>query len=91
MALVSRVVLVECDVGGPRLWHERQVLEHIQGDNYVVVTPDRDIYSEELGLLNQDIRHIRVRPGPGVVPGGANPAQIYGLPVFTAGDSAISG
>ena len=86
MALVSREVLVEYDVGGPRLWHERHVLEHIQGDNYVVVTPDRDIFSEELGLLNPDIRHIRVRPGPGIVPGGVNPAQIYGLPVFTAAE-----
>ena len=88
MALVNRVVLVEYDVGGPRLWHERQVLEHVHGDSYVVVTPDRDIYSEELGLLNPDIRHIRVRPGPGIVPGGVNPAQIYGLPAFTAAEIA---
>lgn len=40
MALVNRYILVEYDVGGPRLWHERWALEHAGGDSYVVVTPD---------------------------------------------------
>ena len=70
MALVNRYILVEYDVGGPRLWHERWALEHVGGDSYIVVTPDRDIYSEDLGLLNSDLRGIRVRPAPGVVPPG---------------------
>ena len=86
MALVNRQVLLEYDVAGPRLWHERQVMLHIQGDLYVVLTPDGDIYSEELGLLNSDLRGIRVRPGPGVLPAGIVAAEVYGLPVFNAGD-----
>ena len=88
MALLGRLVLLEYDVGGPRLWHERIPLEHIREDLYVVVTPDRDIYAEELGLMNADLRNIRVRPGPGAVPPGVDPARIYGLPVWGANEMA---
>ena len=86
MALVNRHILVEYDVGGPRLWHERWALEHVGGDSYIVVTPDRDIYSEDLGLLNSDLRGIRVRPAPGVVPPGVNAAEIYALPMWNVGE-----
>ena len=81
MALVNRYILVEYDVGGPRLWHERWALEHVGGDSYIVVTPDRDIYSEDLGLLNSDLR-----PAPGVVPPGVNAAEIYALPMWNVGE-----
>lgn len=83
MALVNRHVLLEYDVGGPRLWHERLVAEHISGDNYIVITPDSDVYMEDLGLLNGDLRSIRVRPGPGLLPGRMAGANIYGLPAFS--------
>ena len=86
MALVNRYILVEYDVGGPRLWHERWALEHVGGDSYIVVTPDRDIYSEDLGLLNSDLRGIRVRPAPGVVPPEVNAAEIYALPMWNVGE-----
>ena len=42
------------DVGGPVLWHECWALEHIEGDEYVVVSPDRDLFVEELSVLKQD-------------------------------------
>ena len=80
MALVGRKVLVHYAVGGPRLWHERYVLAHVAGDTYMVATPDRDVYPEELGLLNTDIRTLKVRPLNGAVPVGVNAAEIYGLP-----------
>ena len=83
MALQGRFVLLQYDVGGPQLWHERQVLQHVQGDNYIVLTPDGDVYMEELGLLNADLRTIRVRPRPGVAPQGIRAGQIYALPAFT--------
>ncbi|CAK9052120.1 unnamed protein product [Durusdinium trenchii] len=84
MALQNRQVLVEYDVGGPRLWHERQVLEHVKDDLYIVLTPDGDVYAEELGLLNSDLRGVRVRPGPGIDPPGVVAAEIYPLPLFSA-------
>ena len=72
MALVGRKVLVHYAVGGPRLWHERYVLAHVAGDTYMVATPDRDVYPEELGLLNTDIRTLKVRHLNGAVPVGVN-------------------
>ena len=84
MALLNRYILIEYDIGGPRLWHERLALEHVSGDTYIVVTPDRD--AEELGLLNSDIRHIRVRAAANVDPPGVNAAEIYGLPAWGQND-----
>lgn len=60
------------------MWHERLVLEHIDGDNYVVAaSPDRDVFVEELGLLNSDVRHLRVMPGAGVLFGDVLAAETY--------------
>lgn len=89
MALVNRHVLLEYDVGGPRLWHERLVAEHVSGDSYIVITPDSDVYMEDLGLLNGDLRSIRVRPGPGLLPGGMAGANIYSLPAFSANELSL--
>ena len=75
MALVGRYALIEYDVGGARLWHERWLLEWIAGDEYVVCTPDRDIFVEELSLVNSDIRTMRLRPAANVVPGGVVAAR----------------
>lgn len=86
MALVDRRVLVEYAVGGPTLWHERLVLAHVADDRYIIVTPDGDVYEEELGLLNSDIRNIRVRARPGAVPAGVVAAQIYSLPAWGPGE-----
>ena len=88
MALVGRYGLLEYDVGGPRLWHERWILEHIANEEYVVVTPDSDVYVEDLSLLNGDLRGIRIRPADGVVPAGVAANQIYGLPAWNAGEQA---
>ena len=50
MALVNREVLLEYNVAGPRLRHDRLVMEHVANDTYVVLTPDGDIYAEDLGF-----------------------------------------
>ena len=90
MALVNRYILVGYyDVGGPRLWHERLALEWISDENYVIATPDRDVYVEQLSLLNGDFRGIRVRAGQGVLPAGVNAAEVYPLPAWDAADLAM--
>ena len=86
MALVNRRVLVEYDVPGPRLWHERLALEHIRDDVYIVVTPDRDVYAEELGLLNSDIRSLRVKQAHNRLPAGVVAAEVYPLPRWGANE-----
>ena len=88
MALVSRRVFVLYDVGGPPLWHERLVLEHVTQEIYIVATPDQDVYGEELSLLNADLRGIRVRTAPGALPAGLNAGITYQLPVFSAAEMA---
>ena len=87
MALVNRYVLLEYDVGGARLWHERLALEHIRDDVYIVLTPDRDIYAEELGLMNGDLRNIRVRAAQGAIPAGVAAGQIMEMDLILALDS----
>ena len=88
MALVNRIALLEYDVPGPVVIHERAILHHISQDEYVVLTPDADVYVEEMSVSNGDLRSFRLRPAPGVLPPGVNPAQVYGLPAFTAAQMA---
>lgn len=88
MALVNRQVLVLYDVPGPDLWHERLVLQHIDHDDYVVASPDQDVFYEELSLLNVDLKGIRVKPNASTLPAGIAAAQVYPLPAFTATDVA---
>lgn len=89
MALVNRHLLLEYDVGGPRLWHERVALEWVSDENYVVVTPDRDIFVEQLSVLNPDLRSIRVRANPHAVPPGINAGEIYGVPAWSVAEMAL--
>eukprot|EP00434_Breviolum_minutum_P035087 symbB.v1.2.031057.t1/scaffold3565.1/size54034/3 len=89
MALVNRHLLLEYNVGGPRLWHERVALEWVSDENYVVVTPDRDIFVEQLSVLNPDLRSIRVRANPHAVPPGINAGEIYGVPAWSVAEMAL--
>ena len=59
MALVvGTVVLIRYD--GHDQWHERLILFHIDGAEYLIVTPDWDIYPEVLSRANPDIDGIRL-------------------------------
>eukprot|EP00974_Lingulodinium_polyedra_P117254 11162515-Lingulodinium_polyedra.AAC.1 len=55
------------------LWHERLVAAWVDQADYVVVTPDLDIFVETLGLHSPDLQGFRV-PVPGAlqgIPGGS--------------------
>ena len=73
---------------GNRLWHERSLLEWIADEDYVVVTPDQDIYVETISLVNEDIRTIRARTRPNAVPAGVVAREIYGMPAWSAAELA---
>lgn len=64
------------------------VLAYIQNKDYVVAIPDRDIHYEELSLLNSDLKGIRVKPSPAVLPVGIPAGQVYPLPAFSAAEMA---
>lgn len=83
MALTNRYALVQYNIPGPVVVHERWVLDHIEADDYIIVTPDQDTYCETMSPLNPDLAAFRVRPGPGLLPPGVNPAEVYGLPVWS--------
>ena len=83
MALLNRQVLLLYDVAGGDLWHERLVLLHLDRDEYIVATPDQDVFAEELSILNTDLKGIRVKPSPNTLPPGVPVHQVYSLPAFT--------
>ncbi len=88
MALLNRKVLVLYDVGGPDLWHERLILNHIENDDYVVATPDLDVHYEELSIVNPDFKGIRVKPARGGYPPGIAAHQVYPLPALNGAQMA---
>lgn len=79
--LSNRVALLEYDVPGPVVNHERMILDHVVGDEYVVCAPDRDIFVEQLSADNSDLRSFRLRPSPLQL-------TVYGLPNWTAAEVA---
>lgn len=81
--LSNRFALLEYDVGGPVVVHERMVLDHIASDEYVVCTPDRDLYVEQLSVDNPDLRSFRMRPTANRLPPGVAAGDVYALPAWT--------
>jgi hypothetical protein len=65
-------------------WHQRLVLGHVQGTNYVVMTPDHDIFVEQLDASNPDLEGFRVQAIGGGHPVGIPPAQVYAFGPLTA-------
>jgi hypothetical protein len=88
MALTDRYALLEYNVPGAVVFHERWILDHISNDDYIVVTPDEDIYCECMSVLNQDLRSFRIRPTPNTLPHGVAAGQVYALPAWGAADLA---
>lgn len=86
--LSDRFGLLEYDVPGARVVHERWILDHVGQEDYVVVTPDGDVYTETMSVQNPDLRAFRLRPGPGLLPPGVNVASVYALPVWNAAEQA---
>jgi len=75
---VGAEALVRYDVAGEVVWHKRLLLAQVHQTEWIVVTPDWDLYAEELNpVLNDDVTSVRMlRPG-GIIPPGVDPARIY--------------
>ena len=62
---------------GADLYHERFLSSCVDGETWVVVTPDLDFYPEAL-VVGNDLKDVRLRPSHGVTPLGlAAAAQVY--------------
>jgi hypothetical protein len=68
--------------GGSREWHARMVLAEVgvaQLDHWwhVILTPDSDVYAEDLGPGSVDIAQTRDRPTDRTIPYGIDQAHVY--------------
>lgn len=70
----------------PPCIHTRLIGPHLTGDIYTIITPDLDIYEEELHIRNTDL--VAMHPGLGglgsPLPAGLNPADVYSFGPMTA-------
>ena len=72
----------------PPCIHARLVGAHIQNDLFVIITPDYDVYEEQLSNLNPDFTAFHYG-GPGLgaaVPAGLNRAHVYAFGAMSAID-----
>jgi hypothetical protein len=51
-------------------WHERLILGHVAGREYVVASPDLDLFVEQIDNANVDLDGVRVAPAAGTLPIG---------------------
>ena len=75
---VGTEALIRYNVGGPVVWHKRLLLAQVHQTEWIVVTPDFDLFAEERSAgLNADVIGIRLLAAGGGVPPSVDPARIY--------------
>lgn len=84
----SSLVYVDYGERHPTVIHSRLILEHIQDDEYLILTPDFDMYIEQYSIANTDILSYHAALPGGGAPPGITPATIYGFAPITAGQLA---
>eukprot|EP00930_Biecheleria_cincta_P024579 TRINITY_DN17587_c0_g1_i2.p1 TRINITY_DN17587_c0_g1~~TRINITY_DN17587_c0_g1_i2.p1 ORF type:complete len:511 (-),score=60.70 TRINITY_DN17587_c0_g1_i2:814-2346(-) len=70
------------------LWHERLALSHVAQNEWVVCTPDFDLFVEQLDGGNVDLDRVRVQVQPGILPLGIPPNQCYRHRALTVAEEA---
>eukprot|EP00435_Cladocopium_sp_Y103_P054313 s98_g17.t1 len=72
----------------PVTYHTRLVLDWVEGLDYVIATPDGDVYTETLDMSNPDLVDcVAGLPGGGIPP-SINPASVYAFAPMTAAELA---
>lgn len=69
-------VLLDCGET-PRLWHMRLLLAPIQHTEFIVCTPDFDLFAEEVSLQNEDVSALRIMGRDGHLPPGVAGTAVY--------------
>ena len=70
----------------PVVWHTRLLLHCVRGSTWVILTPDRDIYEEELSLANADFTDYHYCGPQGHIPARIPAASVYGFAPMTVGE-----
>ena len=63
-------------------WHARLLLAEVGNDVFIVITPDGDVFPEDIKASNRDIEQWRRRPGDRSVPFGVAAADAYDFGVL---------
>ncbi len=63
----------------PQLWHTRLLLSQINGSNWVILTPDLDMYEEEMSLHNPDLNGFYYAGPAGGIPPHIPAGSVYGF------------
>ena len=71
MAAVNQKSWLRYDVPGRVMYHARLPLVQDEGANPAVLTPDLDVFVEELAASDADVRDIQPEVAPGVLPPAA--------------------
>jgi hypothetical protein len=71
------------------LYHERLVLAHVNLTNYVIATPDFDVYTEQLDISNMDLASLRLDTLVDGLPVGVNLSQTYRFAALQALHEAL--
>lgn len=79
----TRVFLLY-DVPPPELYHERYVMASCRCGHgwHVILTPDHDLYAEQISLENDDIQAFRIGIAD-QLPVGLTPQNTYRIPGMT--------
>ena len=72
----------------PRTIHCRLLLAEVQGSEWMILTPDGDIYPEDLSDQNPDVTQIWYGPPNGALPAGVSARSVYGFRPMSAADVA---
>eukprot|EP00959_Pyramimonas_sp_CCMP1952_P183498 3836727-Pyramimonas_sp.AAC.1 len=70
---------------GDDLYHERIILCWVSASEYVVVSPDLDIFIEQIDAANADLQGLRLGSSDGRLPFGMAGMQVYRFQVRPAG------
>ena len=63
--------------GHPNVWHARYLLSQVSENQWVCVTPDNDVYADDLGPNSAEVEWVRARPPGHGVPLGIAPPTVY--------------
>ena len=85
MAALDLASYVYVCYDGEDLFHERLILSWVDGGEYVVLTPDSDVFIEQLDAGNADLSGIRFGDALGSVPHGLIGHQVYSFANRPAG------
>ncbi|CAK0809042.1 unnamed protein product, partial [Prorocentrum cordatum] len=73
------------EVGPPgELWHERLILAWVSASLYVVLTPDCDVFIEQLDIASADRSGMRFGPAGGGLPAGLAGGRVHRFAVAPA-------